>query len=79
VGKKPSTIYFNMCHFADTSDCSGKDDAFAYRKTDDGSCDMLTSEYPQAEVSADVTRTDPSDGSEQSGVRILRAGGDVCP
>jgi len=40
---------------------------------------MLTSETPQAEITDDVTRVDPEDGSEQSGLRILRAGGDVCP
>lgn len=78
--KKPSTVYFNLCHFADTSSCgNAKDDAFAYRSDESGNCEMLTSESPQAEVVEGVTRNDPTDGSEQRGLRILRGGGDECP
>ena len=40
---------------------------------------MLTSEYPQADLTEDVSRENPADGSDQQGLRILRAGGDVCP
>lgn len=32
--KKKYTISFNLCHYTDTTACSSKDDAFAYR-TDD--------------------------------------------
>ena len=41
---------------------------------------MLTSDTPQAELVDEMTRTDPNDpDSTQRGIRILRAGGDVCP
>ena len=79
--KSPMTVYFNICHYADTSSCSSPmDDGFAYRSDDNGNCQMLTSESPQAEVTAEITRSSPSDpDSEQRGIRILRAGGDICP
>lgn len=57
--KKPATVNWNLCHYADTTDCNGHDDTFAYTKTSDGSCSLLTSEYPQAEVTEDVSRSDP--------------------
>lgn len=78
--KKPSTVYFNLCHYADTSNCgSAKEDAFAYRADENGNCEMLTSESPQAEVTEEVSRSNPADGSDQRGIRLLRAGGDECP
>lgn len=41
---------------------------------------MLTSDAPQAEVYEEVSRSDPNEaGADQSGLRVLRAGGDVCP
>ena len=39
---------------------------------------MLTSDSPQAEVTEEISRT-TKDGDTQTGLRILRAGGDVCP
>ena len=79
--KSPGTINWNICHYADTSGCNGgADDAFAYRSNDNGNCEMLTSDSPQAEIVVETSRTDPSDsGATQEGVRVLRAGGDVCP
>ena len=78
--KKQSTVYFNLCHYADTSNCgNAKEDAFAYRSDSNGNCEMLTSESPQAEISSEVSRTNPTDGSDQNGLRIERAGGDECP
>ena len=41
---------------------------------------MLTSETPQAEMEEEISREDPNNPDEiQNGVRIRRAGGDVCP
>ncbi len=78
--KKPTTINFNLCHYTATDSCgSNKEDNFAYRTDDSGNCEMLTSEAPQAEITDTISRDDPSDGSEQTGIRLLRAGGDVCP
>ena len=45
--KKPSTVFFNLCHYVDTGDCGGnKADAFAYRTDESGNCEMLTSDTP---------------------------------
>lgn len=79
--KKPTSVFFNLCHYTDTSDCNGnKEDAFAYRTDENGNCEMLTSDSPQAEIAEEVTRQSPSDpDTEQRGLRIRRAGGDDCP
>ena len=44
---KKTTVYFNQCHYADTSGCgSNVNDAFAYRTDSSGNCEMLTSDSP---------------------------------
>ena len=54
--KSGETIYFNLCHYTDTSDCGeNNQDTFAYM-TKGGSCSMLTSDTPQAEVTETVDR-----------------------
>jgi len=59
----PGTVFWNLCHYADTSTCKeGMEDAFAFRSKGEGSCDMLTSEWPQADLTDDVSRENPLDG-----------------
>ena len=43
--KTGQTVAFNLCHYANTESCDGKDDAFAYMEKD-GRCLMLTSDTP---------------------------------
>ena len=74
--KTGESVAFNVCHYANTGDCEGKEDAFAYM-TKSGGCSMLTSETPQAEITGIVSKTVKDE--EYEGIRILRGGGDSCP
>lgn len=73
------SINFNFCHYAENT-CSSPRDAFGFIR--DSSCLALTSDEPKGEISQFISKPVPGakeDAEEQGGIRLMRAGGGVCP
>ena len=71
-------IGFNFCTYSEAQSQGCEHDAFGYMR-EGANCRALTSDEPKAEVTEVITRNSQSkQGEEQDGIRVMRAGGDVC-